>query len=131
VSDGAVPARRVRRDDIAWAFQSYPVLLDSGGVVPPMLRSGHALDLAHRDRRLAIGSDRDGRLLVMLTEVDLPAMRDVPLGLTIPETAALMGALGAERAVALDGGISAQLRVGARRWRGWRRVPLALVVQRR
>jgi len=131
VGDGALSARRARRNDIAWAFQSYPVLLDSGGVVPPMLRGGRALDLAHRDRRLAIGTDREGRLLVMLTEVDLPAMRDVPLGLTIPETAALMGALGAERAVALDGGISAQLRVGARSWRGWRRVPLALVVQPR
>ncbi|MHB1313642.1 MAG: phosphodiester glycosidase family protein [Gemmatimonadaceae bacterium] len=131
VPNGEVTARRARRDDVAWAFQSYPLLLDSGGVVPPMLRGGRALDLAHRDRRLAIGSDREGRLLVMLTEVDLPALRDVPLGLTIPETAALMGALGAERAVALDGGISAQLRVGARRWRGWRRVPLALVVQRR
>ena len=131
VGDGAVSARRAQRADIAWAFQSYPMLLDSGGVVPPMLRGGRALDLAHRDRRLAIGSDREGRLLVMLTEVDLPAMRDVPLGLTIPETAALMGALGAERAVALDGGISAQLRVGAQRWRGWRRVPLALVVTSR
>ncbi len=131
VADGDVAARRARRDDIAWAFQSYPLLLDRDGVVPAMLRGGSALDLAHRDRRLALGSDRDGRLLVMLTEVDLPGVRDAPLGLTIPETAALMGALGAARAVALDGGISAQLRVGTRRWRGWRLVPLALVVEPR
>lgn len=45
---------------------------------------------------------------------------------------AITGALGCRQAVALDGGISAQLALrdasGAwRTWRGWRRVPLALV----
>jgi hypothetical protein len=47
-----------------------------------------------------------------------------------------MGALGASRAVLLDGGISSQLLVRdttgeARAWRGLRQVPLGLVVTRR
>jgi hypothetical protein len=47
-----------------------------------------------------------------------------------------MGALGCARAVMLDGGISAQLALreaGGRehRWRGWRAVPLGLVVRGR
>jgi uncharacterized protein YigE (DUF2233 family) len=112
---------------VRWAFQSFPVLLDSGGVVPPALRAGRALRLGHRDRRLAIGTTRDGALLVALTVLDLPGAGEVPVGLTLPELAAVMGALGAERAMALDGGISAQLQVGAQRWPGWRDVPLALV----
>jgi exopolysaccharide biosynthesis protein len=33
----------------------------------------------------------------------------LPFGLTTPEVAAVMGALGARRAVLLDGGISSQL----------------------
>lgn len=77
-----------------------------------------------------MGELGDGRMLVALTRFD--ALGGVPLGLTVPETAALMGALGARRAVALDGGISAQLLVreagGERRaWAGLRQVPLGLV----
>jgi hypothetical protein len=46
--------------------------------------------------------------------------------------AAVMGALGARRAVLLDGGLSAQLLVrdaagDVRRWPGLRQVPLGLV----
>jgi len=46
--------------------------------------------------------------------------------------AALMGALGCRDAVLLDGGIAAQLMVrdtagDAHIWRGFRRVPLALI----
>jgi hypothetical protein len=47
--------------------------------------------------------------------------------------AAVMRRLGCERAVALDGGISAQLMVReegrARIWRGWRAVPFGLVAE--
>jgi hypothetical protein len=57
----------------------------------------------------------------------------VPLGLTVPEMAAIMGGLGAVDAVMLDGGISAQMviRDGGeiRRWPGMRKVPLALVAE--
>ena len=73
-------------------------------------------------------------MLVALTRVGAMDGRlaDLPLGLTVPETAALMGALGCDAATLLDGGISGQLLVrGAdgktRAWRGWRRVPLGLV----
>ncbi len=128
---------------VATAVQSYPTLLDGDGLVPAALRvAGSGVDLAHRDARLAVGELRDGRLLVALTRFDAPggdalgalgrAAARVPVGLTVPEAAALMGALGARRAVLLDGGLSAQLLVrdtsgGARRWPGLRGVPLGLV----
>ena len=121
------------------AFQSYPTLLEGNGNVPAALQapaSGPAVvDLGHRDARLALGGLRDGRLLVVLTRFDAldGAMDFVPFGLTTPEMAAIMGALGCREAVALDGGISSQLLIrDARRrtleWRGLRKVPLGLVV---
>jgi hypothetical protein len=61
------------------------------------------------------------------------AMDFVPFGLTTPEMAALMGALGCRQAVALDGGISSQLLIRdpvghTYSWRGLRNVPLGLVI---
>jgi hypothetical protein len=128
--------RRARGIDAA--FQSYPTLLEGDGDVPRALQpdahiAGVSLD--HGDSRLAIGAQRDGRVLVALTRFDgLDGFLDaIPLGLTTPQTAALMGALGCARAVMLDGGISSQLLVrdstgGEQRWPGIRRVPLGLVV---
>ena len=116
------------------AFQSYPAaLLGDGEVVPPLRAPGGGIDVAHRDARLAIGELRDGRLLIALTRFDAAgeALQALPFGLTAPEMAALMGALGARRALLLDGGISAQLALtgadGRRRsWRGLRPVPMGL-----
>jgi len=59
--------------------------------------------------------------------------KDPLRGLTVPEMAALMGALGCRRAVSLDGGISGQLAVREaggelRKWTAWRLVPLGLLV---
>jgi hypothetical protein len=124
-----------RRGNVRFAFQSYPTLLAGDGAVPAALRNG-AINVTHRDARLALGLDRQGRLLVVLTRLDLPipGADRVPFGLTVPEMAAVMGALGAQRAMLLDGGISAQLTVAdaggqARAWKGLRKVPLALVVR--
>jgi exopolysaccharide biosynthesis protein len=96
------------------------------------------VDVAHRDARLALGVDRDGRVLLALTRFAglAGALDALPFGPTVPEMAALMGALGARRAVLLDGGISGQLLVRerggrvprVRAWRGLRAVPLGLVV---
>jgi hypothetical protein len=124
------------RRGAAIAFQSYPTLLAADGTVPDALRrDGRGIDLAHRDARLAIGQDRDGRLLIALTRFDGAngVLDFVPFGLTTPEMAAVMGALGARDAVMLDGGISSQMVIRdpeeTRRWPGLRRVPLALVVR--
>ncbi|HEU4700355.1 MAG TPA: phosphodiester glycosidase family protein [Gemmatimonadales bacterium] len=121
------------------AFQSYPALLVGDGDVPAPLRAaGGGVDVAHRDARLALGETRDGRLLLVLTRFQGlgDAAELLPFGLTTPEMAAVMGALGARRAVALDGGLSAQLSLrdaagGRHAWRGLRPVPLGLVVRRR
>jgi hypothetical protein len=147
----SLPAVRAsaRRGEVAEAVQGYPTLLAGDGTVPVALRAGvggRGVDLAHRDARLAVGELRDGRVLVALTRFDAlravtggltgDLLGPVPLGLTVPEAAALMGALGCRRAVLLDGGLSAQLAVrgpGAtpRVWGGLRRVPLGLVARPR
>ena len=96
-----------------------------------------AMKWGHRDARLALGTLRDGRLLVALTRFDAlgQAFGRIPLGLTVPEMAAVMGALGASSAVLLDGGISSQMLIrsgeGTELWTGWRRVALGLVAVRR
>jgi hypothetical protein len=121
------------------AFQSYPTLLEEDGDVPEALRAaGRGVDLSHRDSRLALGELRDGRILIVLTRFEGlgGALDNLPFGLTTPEAAALMGALGCRRAVLLDGGISGQLSVRAadgrlRSWSGMRYVPLGLVVTAR
>ena len=123
------------RRGVAIAFQSYPTLLTGNGEVPAPLREpGRGIDVEHRDARLGIGTLADGRLLIVLTRFDAlgESLGVLPFGPTIPELAALMGALGARQAVALDGGISGQMLVRdatgvVHTWRGMRRVPMALV----
>ena len=130
--------RRAKRG-VRNAFQSYPELLRDDGSLPPMIRAGTAaIDLAHRDGRLALGHLRDGRWIVALTRFEGVggALSFLPFGLTVPEMAAVMGALGCDRAVSLDGGISAQLAVrdttGAwERWPGVRKVALGLTLSPR
>ena len=121
------------------AFQSYPALLVGEGEVPDALRAaGHGVDVGHRDSRLALGVLPDGRLLLVLTRFQAlgGVLAPLPVGLTVPETAALLGALGSRRAVALDGGASGQLLVreragSAQLWPAWRRVPLGFVAEAR
>jgi len=137
VDDAAVDSLRGREalGDVREAFQSYPVLLRDGELPRMLQMAGLGIDLEHRDARLALGVDGEGRLLVALTRFDAlgPAFGSVPFGMTIPEIALVMRGLGAESAVALDGGISAQLllkdAVGeTHRWPGLRPVPLGLSV---
>lgn len=116
------------------AFQSYPLLLEDGGRLPTMLTTpGPDINLQHRDARLAVGLDPAGHLIIALTRFDAlgSSFGSVPFGLTIPETALVMRGLGAETAVGLDGGISAQLLLRdaagvTHRWPGIRKVPLGL-----
>lgn len=122
------------RPRAAWAFQSYPTLLAGGAVPEPLRGPGGGIDVEHRDARAALGVDARGRVLVALTRFDALGGRldFVPFGLTVPEMAAVMGALGATDAVMLDGGVSAQMLLRdaggrARSWPGLRPVPLALV----
>ena len=96
------------------------------------------INTKHRDARLAIGVLDHGELLIAMTRFDGlgESLGGLPLGLTTPEMAAVMGALGARDAVMLDGGISAQLLLRGHdgvehRWRGLRAVPLALIARRR
>jgi len=147
VVDGAGVVRIVAARDIdsvraagavAQAFQSYPALLEAGRVPRPLRHAGLGVDVAHRDARLAIGTRPDGTVLVALTRfAGLGGVLDrLPFGLTTPEMAALMGALGCSDALLLDGGVSGQLLVRdaageVHEWPGMRRVPVGLVVAAR
>lgn len=126
-----VPVDRIRAK---WAFQTYPTLLNGGAVPLPLQGEGRGLDVDHRDARVALGRMADGKLLIAMTRFDAlgGGLGFVPFGLTTPEMAAVMGALGATDAALLDGGISSQLLIreaygAVRRWPGMRKVPLALV----
>jgi hypothetical protein len=125
--------RSGRRDrSIRFAFQSYPTLLLDRRV-PRLARDNKLVDQNHRDARLILGEDGNGRLLIVLTRYDAMrgAVSRIPIGLTVPESIALLGALGARHAVMLDGGVSAQLLLrgddATHVWRGMRNVPLALI----
>ena len=123
------------RGQVREALQSYPMLLEAGGRVPAAVRGlAPGLDTGHRDTRLAVGLQVDGKVLFALTRVVVlgQELGPTPLGLTVGETAALMGAIGADRAMMLDGGLSSQLLARARGgeaeiFRGLRRVPLGIV----
>lgn len=123
-----------RAGGVVQAFQSYPMLLDDDGAVPPALLGTEAgVDVGHRDARLGLCELRDGRLLLALTRLSVPAAHLLPFGPTTPEMAAIVGALGCARAVMLDGGLSSQLLVrrddgSVGRWPGLRRVPLGLEI---
>jgi uncharacterized protein YigE (DUF2233 family) len=116
------------------AFQSYPTLLRDGVVPAPLVEPGRGVRVEHRDARLALGTLGDGRVVVALTRFDAlgQALGRMPFGLTSAEMAAVMGALGCQQALLLDGGISGQLMVreaagSVRTWPGTRSVPLGLV----
>ena len=99
--------------------------------------SGVRLSRTHRDRRftLCLGDDGLVRLLLSNFEVFGQDASRIPIGLTIPEQAVVAAAAGCRDAVALDGGISAQLVVrgsrGRHRMPGWRTVPLVMLLRRR
>ncbi|MEK7667937.1 MAG: phosphodiester glycosidase family protein [Gemmatimonadota bacterium] len=120
----------------ASAFQTLPWLVREGSVVLG-LSSGVRLSRTHRDRRITLCLGDDGLVRVLLSNFEVfgQAAGRVPVGLTIPEQATIAASAGCRDAVALDGGISAQLAVrGATRLHrmpGWRRVPLLLLARRR
>ena len=126
----------VRRQGVRLAFQSFPLVLWHDGEVHPFIREpGHPIDLGHRDARFGLCQLRNGHWLLALTRFEgLGGALDViPFGLTTPEMAALLGALGCREAVLLDGGVSGQLLVRdsagtAHIWHGLRKVPLGLVI---
>lgn len=138
--DSTGRARLVPQDSLAGltgiveGFQSYPTLVWDGQVPVPLRVPGQGVDLEHRDSRFALGLLGDGRLLLVLTRFEgLGGLLEVvPFGLTTPEMAAVMGGLGATRAVLLDGGLSGQLMLregGAlRQWPGLRGVAAGLAV---
>jgi hypothetical protein len=120
----------------ASAFQVLPWLVRAGRVSFGAT-SGLRLSRTHRDRRLTLCLGPDGvvRLLLSNFEVFGQPAGTIPVGLTIPEQATIAAAAGCAEAVALDGGISAQVVVRfprhVRRMPGWREVPLMMLLRPR
>ena len=120
----------------ASAFQVLPWLV-RGNRVALGVTSGLRLSRTHRDRRLTLclGSDGLVRLLLSNFEVFGEPAGTIPVGLTIPEQAAIAAAAGCADAVALDGGISAQMAIRfvrrMHRMPGWREVPLMMLIRPR
>lgn len=131
LTPGEIPAAR---GTVRAAIQSYPMLLVDGVIPAPLRAAGRGVDLEHRDTRLAIGTDLEGRVLIVLTRFRGAgsAGATLPFGPTIPELATLMRRLGATRAVGLDGGLSSQMALREsdstlRQWSNWRLVPMGIV----
>jgi exopolysaccharide biosynthesis protein len=126
------------RGHVREAMQSYPTLLVGGGLPEQLRAMGRGVDIGHRDARLALGVDEQGRVLVALTRFIGVAGRGTsfPFGPTLPEMAHLIRRLGAVRAVGLDGGLSSQLVVREKggtlsRHPNWRMVPVGVEVRQR
>lgn len=119
-----------------YAFQTLPWLVRDGRVALGVT-SGLRLSRTHRDRRITLCFREGGgiRLLLSNFEVFGASAGRIPIGLTIPEQAVLAAGAGCRDAIALDGGISAQIAYRANgrvtRMPGWRKVPLMLLVRRR
>ncbi|MEO7997294.1 MAG: phosphodiester glycosidase family protein [Gemmatimonadaceae bacterium] len=130
-----ITARRTS-GNVMEAIQSYPTLIGANGRVPNSLCAGsNGIDRTHRDARLIVGTLTSGELILAMTRFDglgTTAER-LPLGPTTPEMISIMRALGATRALMLDGGLSAQMMIrssangGKTEWAGLRSVPLALI----
>ena len=125
------------RKKAVYAFQSYPAILVDGQIPWELRAPGRGVDLSHRDSRLAICTLGDGSLVIVLTRFDIAGGvgSTLPWGPTVTEMAGYMLSLGCVRSMLLDGGLSSQLAVRAvdgtvRRWSNWRRVPLALIIER-
>lgn len=135
-----VPTRDLarQRGSAQLAFQSYPALLVDGAMPWELRAANRGVKLDRRDSRLAIGTLRDGHVLVAITRFTGlgAAGSELPWGPTIPEMAAWMRAQGCREAMMLDGGLSSQMAVRARdgtvsRWPNLRAVPLGMVVRSR
>lgn len=119
-----------------FAFQTLPWLVRDGRVALGAT-SGLRLSRTHRDRRITLCWRPNGMLRFMLSNFEVFGANAgrIPIGLTIPEQAALAAGAGCRDAVALDGGISAQIAYRAngrvQRMPGWRKVPLMLLIHPR
>ena len=145
VVDGAGRAELVAARDLArhraaaqLAFQSYPALLVDGAMPWELRAKGRGVKLERRDARVAIGTLRNGHVIVVLTRFTGlgDAGAELPWGPTLPEMAAWMRAQGCRDAMMLDGGLSSQMAVRGRdgtvsRWPNLRAVPLGMVVRSR
>lgn len=93
---------RVGGDGVTEGVGGFPLLLQEGIRVGDLEVSSRPSFAAERHPRTAVGFDRERNLLWILV-VD-GRQPDYSVGMTLPEVAGLMEALGVEEAINLDGG---------------------------
>lgn len=90
-----------RGEPLQQAIQSFPVLIERGGVMAPQ---GDGFDV--RSRRTVVGQDRAGRIILLVVPLGVISLMDL-------QQALLNSDLSLDIAVALDGGRSTGLAVWA------------------
>jgi len=93
-------------EGIEQAVQGFPAIMSGGETYSYMRYGGRGFPVHELARRTAVCVDWEGQVLVVVT--------DTPLnGLTLNELATVMGGLGCEDAMGMDGGSSTALHVQA------------------
>lgn len=83
-------------------FQGFPAMMSGGKLYSYVVAGGRGFDVFTVDRRTAACTDRDGRLLLMVTD-------SLTNGLSFAELGIIMGGLGCVDGMAFDGGSSTAL----------------------
>ncbi len=81
------------------AFQGFPAIMEDGKLYNYIRSGGRGFDVYSVDRRTAACTDREGRLVILVTD-------SVTNGLRISELGVILGGLGCVDAMGFDGGSS-------------------------
>lgn len=93
-------------EDLLQAFQGFPAIMSGGETFSYMRYGGRGFPVHTLARRTAVCTDLDGMVWILVTDT-------VTNGLTLSETATVLGGLGCHDAMGFDGGSSTQLHVDA------------------
>lgn len=99
-----VNEKRVPLPELEQGFQGFPAIMSSGRTFSYMRAGGRGFDVWRVDRRTAGCVDREGRVVLLVTDT-------LTNGLSLEELATLLGGLGCVDAMAFDGGGSTGLSV--------------------
>ena len=94
----------VLSQDLLQGFQGFPAIMSGGETFPYMRYGGRGFPVHELARRTAVCLDADGLVWIVVTDT-------VTNGLTLSETATVLGGLGCRDAMGFDGGGSTQMHI--------------------